>query len=93
MLVHMHYASTGGDFRAGMTAAVREVAAEYELYSLNSVLGELVTFGPCATPSTIRCTCIAAGGAAPAASCDPVGKRSTTASLSTSAPISSSTVR
>jgi predicted glutamine amidotransferase len=31
----------GGDVRAGITAAVREVAAEYELYSLNFVLAEI----------------------------------------------------
>jgi predicted glutamine amidotransferase len=30
-----------GDVRAGITAAVREVAAEYELYSLNFVLGAI----------------------------------------------------
>lgn len=30
-----------GDVRAGITAAVREVVAEYELYSLNFVLGDV----------------------------------------------------
>jgi predicted glutamine amidotransferase len=30
-----------GDVRAGITAAVREMVAEYELYSLNFVLGEI----------------------------------------------------
>ena len=31
----------GGDVRAGITAGVREVVAEYELYSLNFVLGDI----------------------------------------------------
>jgi glutamine amidotransferase len=30
-----------GDVRAGITSAVREVVAEYELYSLNFVLGDV----------------------------------------------------
>jgi len=30
-----------GDVRAGITRAVREIVAEYELYSLNFVLGEI----------------------------------------------------
>jgi glutamine amidotransferase len=31
----------GGDVRAGITAAVQEIVEEYELYSLNFLLGEL----------------------------------------------------
>jgi hypothetical protein len=31
----------GGDVRAGITTAVRELAADYELYSINFLLGEV----------------------------------------------------
>ena len=40
-LITLAIREAGGDVRAGITAAVREVAAEFELYSLNFVLGEL----------------------------------------------------
>jgi predicted glutamine amidotransferase len=40
-LITLAIRDAGGDVRAGITAAVREVAQEYELYSLNFVLGEL----------------------------------------------------
>jgi glutamine amidotransferase len=40
-LITLAIREAGGDVRAGITAAVREVAAEYELYSLNFVLGEM----------------------------------------------------
>jgi predicted glutamine amidotransferase len=40
-LVTLAIREADGDVRAGITAAMREVAAEYELYSLNFVLGEL----------------------------------------------------
>ncbi|HEX3737567.1 MAG TPA: class II glutamine amidotransferase [Solirubrobacterales bacterium] len=40
-LITVAIREAGGDVRAGITAAVREVVAEYELYSLNFVLGEL----------------------------------------------------
>jgi predicted glutamine amidotransferase len=40
-LITLAIREAGGDVRAGITAAVREVAAEYELYSLNFVLGDL----------------------------------------------------
>jgi predicted glutamine amidotransferase len=40
-LITLAIREAGGDVRAGITAAVREVAEEYELYSLNFVLGEL----------------------------------------------------
>lgn len=33
--------AAGGDTRAGITAAVREIVAKYELYSLNFVMGEI----------------------------------------------------
>jgi predicted glutamine amidotransferase len=40
-LITIAIREAGGDVRAGITAAVRELAAGYELYSLNFVLGEL----------------------------------------------------
>ena len=40
-LITLAIREAGGDVRAGIIAAVREVAAEYELYSLNFVLGEV----------------------------------------------------
>ncbi|HEX4753170.1 MAG TPA: class II glutamine amidotransferase [Solirubrobacterales bacterium] len=40
-LVTVAIREAGGDVRAGITAAVREVAAEFELYSLNFVLSEV----------------------------------------------------
>lgn len=40
-LITLAIRETGGDVRAGITAAVREMVAEYELYSLNFVLGEI----------------------------------------------------
>ncbi len=40
-LITVTIREAGGDVRAGITAAVREVVASYELYSLNFVLGEL----------------------------------------------------
>jgi predicted glutamine amidotransferase len=40
-LITLAIRDAGGDVRAGITAAVREVAQEYELYSLNFVIGEL----------------------------------------------------
>ena len=40
-LITLAIRESGGDVRAGITAAVREVVAEYELYSLNFVLGEV----------------------------------------------------
>jgi len=40
-LITLAIRDAGGDVRAGITAAVREVAEQYELYSLNFVLGEL----------------------------------------------------
>jgi predicted glutamine amidotransferase len=40
-LITLAIRDAGGDVRAGISAAVREVVAEYELYSLNFVLGEL----------------------------------------------------
>ena len=40
-LITLAIREAGGDVRAGITAAVREVVEEYELYSLNFVLGEL----------------------------------------------------
>jgi predicted glutamine amidotransferase len=40
-LITLAIRKAGGDVRIGVTAAVREVVAEYELYSLNFVLGDL----------------------------------------------------
>lgn len=40
-LITLAIREAGGDVRAGITAAVREVAADYELYSLNFVLGDI----------------------------------------------------
>ncbi|MFT3865551.1 MAG: class II glutamine amidotransferase [Solirubrobacterales bacterium] len=40
-LVTVAIREAGGDVRAGITAAIGEIVAEYELYSLNFVLGEL----------------------------------------------------
>ncbi|HEY2656975.1 MAG TPA: class II glutamine amidotransferase [Solirubrobacteraceae bacterium] len=40
-LITLAIREAGGDVRTGVTAAVREVVAEYELYSLNFVLGDL----------------------------------------------------
>jgi predicted glutamine amidotransferase len=40
-LITLAIRDAGGDVRAGITAAVREIVEEYELYSLNFVLGEL----------------------------------------------------
>lgn len=40
-LITLAIREAGGDVRAGITDAVREVVEEYELYSLNFVLGEL----------------------------------------------------
>jgi predicted glutamine amidotransferase len=40
-LITLAIRDAGGDVRAGITAAVREVVEEYELYSLNFVIGEL----------------------------------------------------
>lgn len=40
-LITLAIREAGGDVRAGITAAVREIVAEYELYSLNFVLGEI----------------------------------------------------
>lgn len=40
-LITLAIREAGGDVRAGIAAAVREVVAEYELYSLNFLLGEL----------------------------------------------------
>ena len=40
-LITLAIREAGGNVRAGITAAVREVVAEYELYSLNFVLGEI----------------------------------------------------
>jgi predicted glutamine amidotransferase len=40
-LITLAIRDAGGDTRAGITAAVRHIVDEYELYSLNFVLGEL----------------------------------------------------
>lgn len=40
-LITIAIREAGGDVRAGITAAVREVVEEFELYSLNFLLGEL----------------------------------------------------
>jgi glutamine amidotransferase len=40
-LITLCIRQAGGDVRAGITAAVRELAAGYELYSINFVLGEV----------------------------------------------------
>ena len=40
-LITLAIREAGGDVRAGITAAVREVVERYELYSLNFVIGEL----------------------------------------------------
>ncbi len=40
-LITLAIRDAGGDVRRGITAAVRDVVEEYELYSLNFVLGEL----------------------------------------------------
>src|SRR6201996_8775163 len=40
-LITVAIREAGGDVRAGITAAVREIVASYELYSLNFVLGEI----------------------------------------------------
>ena len=40
-LITLAIREAGGDVHAGITAAVREIIAEYELYSLNFVLGEI----------------------------------------------------
>lgn len=40
-LITLAIREAGGDVRAGITAAVREAVAEYELYSLNFVLGDI----------------------------------------------------
>jgi predicted glutamine amidotransferase len=40
-LITLCIRQAGGDVRAGVTAAVRELAEEYELYSINFLLGEV----------------------------------------------------
>jgi predicted glutamine amidotransferase len=40
-LITLSIREAGGDVRAGITAAVREMAEEYELYSLNFLLGDI----------------------------------------------------
>lgn len=40
-LITLAIRESGGDVRAGITSAVREVVADYELYSLNFVLGDI----------------------------------------------------
>jgi predicted glutamine amidotransferase len=40
-LITLAIREAGGDTRAGVTAAVREIVSEYELYSLNFVMGEI----------------------------------------------------
>ena len=40
-LITLCIRQAGGDVRAGITAAVRELAEDYELYSINFVLGEV----------------------------------------------------
>jgi predicted glutamine amidotransferase len=40
-LITLAIREAGGDVRAGIIAAVREMAGEYELYSLNFVLGDI----------------------------------------------------
>jgi len=40
-LITLAIRDAGGDTRAGITAAVRDIVEEYELYSLNFVIGEL----------------------------------------------------
>jgi predicted glutamine amidotransferase len=40
-LITLAIREAAGDVRAGVTQAVREIVAEYELYSLNFVLGEI----------------------------------------------------
>jgi glutamine amidotransferase len=40
-LITLAIREAGGDVRAGITAGVREMVSEYELYSLNFVLGEI----------------------------------------------------
>jgi len=40
-LITLAIRHAGGDVRVGITTAVREIVAEYELYSLNFVLGEI----------------------------------------------------
>jgi len=40
-LITLAIRGAGGDVRAGIIAAVREVVADYELYSLNFVLGDI----------------------------------------------------
>jgi glutamine amidotransferase len=40
-LITLHIRAAGGDVRAGITAAVRELAEDFELYSINFVLGEV----------------------------------------------------
>jgi glutamine amidotransferase len=40
-LITLCIRQAGGDVRAGIAAAVRELAADYELYSINFVLGEV----------------------------------------------------
>ncbi len=40
-LITLAIREAGGDVRAGITAGVREIVTEYELYSLNFVLGEI----------------------------------------------------
>jgi predicted glutamine amidotransferase len=40
-LITLHIRAAGGDVRAGIKAAVTELAQEFELYSINFVLGEV----------------------------------------------------
>ena len=40
-LITLHIRAAGGDVRTGVAAAVRELAEDFELYSINFVLGEV----------------------------------------------------
>jgi predicted glutamine amidotransferase len=62
-LITLAIRESGGDVRAGIIAAVREMVTEYELYSLYFVLGDIGHIWAFRYPSTIRCTCTAVGGA------------------------------
>lgn len=54
-LITLAIRDAGGDVRAGITAAVREVVEEYELYSLTSCSANSGTSGLFATRRTTRC--------------------------------------
>jgi len=59
-LLTIRIREAGQDVRAGIVAAVHELARDIELYSLNFFSANPAICGPSATPSTTRCGCCTA---------------------------------